>query len=368
MKEIRSIIKAYESIDFHTTKAALATVVRVEGSSYRRTGARMLILDNGNFLGGISGGCLEGDTLRRAQKAIFQNKPSIITYDTTQDDGHQIGVGLGCNGIIDVMITPLDASDQSNPVRLLSAICNTRIPRVLVSIINCNIDSGLLGKAVLYEPGEQSNLSFPVKEIAASLDKDIEQALAEQESKTVEYTTQASNVKVFIEVLKPAIKLVVFGGNYDIYALINVANELGWNVTVVTNKAKAQKSLFAIAEVLDNKGEITPAVDNYTAVMLMSHDYKTDLNNLQKVLLTDASYIGLLGPRKRSKKILHELAGLGIIVDDQDLERIYGPCGLDIGATTPEEIALSIVAEIRAHFAGRQGMSLRLRKGTIYGN
>jgi xanthine/CO dehydrogenase XdhC/CoxF family maturation factor len=99
MKEIRSIIKAYKSIDFSTTKAALATVVRVEGSSYRRTGARMLIMDNGNFLGGISGGCLEGDTLRRAQKAIFHNKPSIITYDTTQEDGHEVGVGLAVTAL-----------------------------------------------------------------------------------------------------------------------------------------------------------------------------------------------------------------------------------------------------------------------------
>ena len=174
MKEIRSIIKAYESIDFNTTKAALATVVRVEGSSYRRTGARMLILDNGNFLGGISGGCLEGDTLRRAQKAIFQNKPTVITYDTTEDDGHQIGVGLGCNGIIDVMITPLNAFDELNPVRLLSSIAHTRIRRVMVSIIDFEIEDDLLGKAILYENREQFARTFPVIVIVALLDKDIE--------------------------------------------------------------------------------------------------------------------------------------------------------------------------------------------------
>src|SRR5437870_12934040 len=116
MKEIRSIINAYNKIDFTSVKAALATVVRVEGSSYRRTGARMLVLDNGTYLGGISGGCLEGDALRRAQKAIIQDKPSIITYDTTQDDGHQIGVGLGCNGIIDVLFMPLHNEDENNPV------------------------------------------------------------------------------------------------------------------------------------------------------------------------------------------------------------------------------------------------------------
>src|SRR5881394_3161948 len=128
MKEIKSIINAYNTIDFSKTKAALATVARVEGSSYRRSGARMLVLDNGTYLGGISGGCLEGDALRRAQKAIAQDKSSIVTYDTTQDDGAQIGVGLGCNGIIDVLFTSLHKNDSNNPVELLSTLTSAREP------------------------------------------------------------------------------------------------------------------------------------------------------------------------------------------------------------------------------------------------
>jgi len=368
MKEIRSIIKAYESIDFNTTKAALATVVRVEGSSYRRTGARMLIMDDGNFFGGISGGCLEGDTLRRAQKAIFQNKPSVITYDTSQDDGHQIGVGLGCNGIIDVMITPINALDETNPVRLLSSIAATRIPRIMVSIIQCNEETDLLGKTILYENRKQFINAFPVKEFAELAEQAIQQALHDQESKIALYQDKLSEYKVFIEAILPAVRVVIYGSNYDIYALAQIANELGWNVTVVTNPSKVQKSIFAVAEVLDNKSELAPVIDHYTAVMLMSHDYKSDFNNLQTILKSEASYIGLLGPRKRSEKIFNEMAAIGMGLSEHDYLRIYGPCGLDIGATTPEEIALSVVAEIRAHFAGRQGMSLRLRQGTIYGN
>src|SRR5580765_1415322 len=119
MKEIQSILSAYSQIDFSKTAAALATVVRVEGSSYRRTGARMLVLDNGTYLGGISGGCLEGDALRRAQKAIASEKASVVTYDTTKDDDHQVGVGLGCNGIIDVLFTPLNPNEQ-NAVTILA--------------------------------------------------------------------------------------------------------------------------------------------------------------------------------------------------------------------------------------------------------
>src|SRR6185436_5352780 len=154
MKEIQSILNAYSQIDFSRMAAALATVVRVEGSSYRRTGARMLVLDNGNYLGGISGGCLEGDALRRAQKAIAQDKPSIITYDTTQEDGAQIGVGLGCNGIIDVLFTPLHKNDLSNPVELLSILTSIREPKIVVTIIAAK-ENELLGKTILYETDEQ---------------------------------------------------------------------------------------------------------------------------------------------------------------------------------------------------------------------
>jgi len=368
MKEIKSIIKAYNSIDFSNTKAALATVARVEGSSYRRTGARMLVLDNGTYLGGISGGCLEGDALRRAQKAIAQNKPSVITYDTTQDDGAQIGVGLGCNGIIDVLFTPLHI-DENNPVKLLSSMTETRVPRVIVSVTGGDVADGILGQALLYENDENFKLQFPVNSIAGEVLQDIKHALHNQASVTHNYTVGENVVKIFIEVIQPVTHLILYGSNYDIHTMVRVAGELGWSTTVVTNIHKADKTLFTIAtKVLHNKGEEKPVIDEFTAIMLMAHDYKTDFNNLQEVLSTNAKYIGLLGPRKRSIKMFDALQNEGRRVSEENMQRIYSPAGLDIGATTPEEIAISIVAEIRSCFTGRQGMSLRLREGTIYGN
>src|SRR6266487_2542136 len=368
MKEIKSIINAYNSIDFSNTRAALATVARVEGSSYRRTGARMLVLDNGTYLGGISGGCLEGDALRRAQKAIVQDKPSIITYDTTQDDSHQIGVGLGCNGIIDVLFTPLYDGEQ-NPVRILSTVTETREPKVIISIIACSENLNALGKTFLYENDEQFLQSFAVKNIAEAVLHDIKESLGKQSSQTITYTSADDTTKVFIEVIMPVTHLVIYGGNYDMYPLVRIARELGWYVTVVMNTAKADKNLFSTAtKVLHNKSDEEPMRDNYTAIVLMAHDYKTDFTNLQKALNTKALYIGLLGPRKRSQKMFDDLATKETPVSEKDMERIFAPAGLDIGAASPEEIALSIIAEIRAHFAGRQGMSLRLRQGSIYEN
>ncbi|MBS1526010.1 MAG: XdhC family protein, partial [Bacteroidetes bacterium] len=125
MKEIKAIIKAYDEADKTNVRLALATVVRVEGSSYRRTGARMLVMDNGVWVGGISGGCLEGDALKRARAAIQKSNASVITYDTTDNDPYQIGVGLGCNGVIDVLFTPLDPRNRNNPVEVLKACVNS---------------------------------------------------------------------------------------------------------------------------------------------------------------------------------------------------------------------------------------------------
>lgn len=369
MKEIRAIVNAYNSIDFSTTRAALATVVRVEGSSYRRTGARMLVLDNGTYLGGISGGCLEGDALRRAKNGIIKNKPSVITYDTTQDDDHQIGVGLGCNGIIDVLFTPLDPQDEHNPVKLLSTLLETRAPRAVVSITGCTGEQYALARTMIYESDEQFLESFAIDTIAGIVLQDLKNCLANQASRTFSYDTASGNVRVFIEIVLPVTHLVIYGGNYDIYPMVHIARELGWDTTVITNIAKAGKSLFAVStRVMHNKGPEEPEIDEYTALVLMAHDYKTDFSNLQKALSTKAPYIGLLGPRMRSEKMLSALADEGFPVSEENRRRIFAPAGLDIGASTPEEIALSIAAEIRSQFAGRQGMSLRLRPGTIYGN
>src|SRR5580698_1611473 len=135
MKEIREIISAYDELDKATSKAALATVVRVDGSSYRRTGARMLVRDDGFWVGGISGGCLEGDALKRARFAIAKSESSLVTYDTTDDDPYQIGAGLGCQGVIDILFTPLDYGNTDNPVEVLrSCIENKRELHVLITV------------------------------------------------------------------------------------------------------------------------------------------------------------------------------------------------------------------------------------------
>ncbi|MDB5240223.1 MAG: XshC-Cox1 family protein [Spirosoma sp.] len=367
MKEIKAIVNAFDALDHQQTRAALATVVRVEGSSYRRTGARMLIADNGRWVGGISGGCLEGDALKRARLAIAQAKPTLVTYDTTDDDAYQIGVGLGCNGIIDVLITPLDASTPQ-PVQLLkNAVAQPRQIQVLLTVVGTTSGSSGLGLGATLAYASRDSLDVLADAAAADqLDETIRQHLATQKSGscTVELT-DGQVLDLFVEVLVPVPHLVLMGQQYDVYPLVRLINELGWQATVVANPQKVTQALFAEATAIvppDQFNSIT--FDAQTALILMAHDYKTDKYNLPKALATEAPFIGMLGPRKRSEKIFNELTAEGLFTGETS--RIHAPVGLDVGAATPEEIALSIVAEVRAVLSGREGMSLRLRNAPIH--
>lgn len=368
MKEIKAIIKAYDSIDWSLQKAALATVVRVEGSSYRRTGARMLVMDDGQWVGGISGGCLEGDALKRAKLAIYKSEASLITYDTTTDNEHQIGVGLGCNGIIDVLLCPLDFSDKNNPVELLKHCAeNSRETNVIITI------TGIYGNFLEIKAGDAfnylgasslSNLGENAQLFDEKIQKQIE--IGHSAPQKIELA-DGRKMDIFIEILPPEIHLVLFGHQYDVYPLVRITKELGWRVSIVANPLKINKNIAAFSdEIIAPENAHNLNIDPHTAMILMAHDYKTDKENFKKLLKTNAPYIGLLGPRVRSEKIFNELKNEGIVFSEKDFERIFAPIGLDIGAVSPEEIALSLVAEIRAIFSKREGKSLRLRNTPIH--
>lgn len=370
MKEIKAIVNAYDKIDKSTTQAALATVVRVEGSSYRRTGARMLVTDNGVWVGGISGGCLEGDALKRARLAIAKSESSLITYDTTEDDAYQIGVGLGCNGIIDVLFTPLHFNDKNNPVEILkTCVAANRQTNVLITI------TGLTGKWMNVKAGEVIQYNG-AESLDIFEDPQIEKQLEDQvaiqinSSKSMSFQTEWADgrkLNTFIEILLPEIHLVLMGHQYDIYPLARLTKEIGWHVTMVSNPSKVNSKLTDTVDAVFAYDQLNSiSIDQYTAIVLMSHDYKTDKANLPKALNTGAFYIGMLGPRVRSEKIFSELAQEGRPISDENMKNVYAPAGLDIGALSPEEIALSIVAEIKTVFSKREGGFLRLRETAIH--
>ncbi len=365
MKEIKAIIETYHKIDFNKNKAALATVVRVEGSSYRRTGARMLITDSGEWIGGISGGCLEGDALKKAKFAIAQNKATVITYDTTEDDPYQIGVGLGCNGIIDVLLVPLDYQNALNQVFILQQCVENREPNVVITVVKLkgHFKNIQLGQAIKYD----GKTDFPLNYLHKDLILNIKNCLKSEKSESKIYQCQEGEIQLFIEVIIPSTHLVIYGGNYDIYPMVKLAKEIGWKVSVVCNPLKVHKSLFEMADAVVEKDETEEIkIDPYTVALLMAHDYETDFKNMRNLLKTNIKYIGMLGPKKRTDKMFLKLLEDGNPVSDKNLARIATPVGLDIGATNPEEIAISIIAEIKTFFTGRTGQRLKFREGAIY--
>jgi len=361
MKEIEKIIRGYEATDWTKERTALATVVVVEESAYRRIGARMYVSSTGQWIGGISGGCLEGDALKKAKLAIMNNRPSVVVYDTMEDDAHQIGVGLGCNGRIEVLFTPIDPSDKNNPIALLKKIKDLRTPTILLQTIETKASENL---GLIYTAANQVELTKRLDLSADFLALAI--AKAEDRKKSQIVTTSAGE-RILIEWLRPNLKLILIGDNYDVNAFVEMAGVLGWEIYVAGKKQKLSRSIFEKAKQVYSYESVRQlTTDAYTAVILMSHDYKTDLELLQFYVPLSVPYIGLLGPKKRMEKMQDELEKNDIALALHKMTTLFSPVGLDIGAESPEEIALSIAAEIVAVFRERDGGSLREREGPIH--
>jgi xanthine/CO dehydrogenase XdhC/CoxF family maturation factor len=358
VKEITNIVKEYNSLRKTVTRLALATVIDVEGSSYRRTGARMLIQDNGIYHGGISGGCIEGNALKKASLAIAGNKAIQVTYDTANDDEAQIGVSLGCNGVIRVLIAPVNTEDKNNAVEQLKTCIADREPNILITVLAADTD--LLtksGQVYRYTTAEDLAIFFG-EGYESSIGDDILQVLASGKSAIKTY----ARCQLFLEFITPATRIIIMGGNYDVYPLLKVTHNLGWQRIVVANPKRLAHDIHQLANlVVTDFNEVT--IDKYTVGIIMSHDYNADLKNLMKALKSKLLYIGLLGPAIRKEDMLAEL---DFKIDKEQKTRLFGPAGLDIGASQPEEIAISIVSEVLSVMRKRPGTSLKDRLGPIY--
>lgn len=341
---------------------ALASVVNVEESSYRRIGARMLVSSNGQWVGGISGGCLEGDALKRSQKAIFKKVSSRVIYDTMEDDKNQIGVGLGCNGRLEVLFTPVDKDDPNNPIEQLRVITQKNEPAILLKIIAVEGEQSLLGQSQIADQS-LSNLNFCGLDSNTLLSL-IKETRINRRPQVVELKNESDQLlKVLVEFIRPETKLVIIGDNYDVNALVGIVYELGWEIHIVGRRKKLSKSVFSRAKKVYEYEDFNQVpIDEYTGFVLMSHDYNWDKKLLPEVLKQNPPYVGILGPRKRMDKMKAELN----LEDLDQRATFHSPVGLDIGAESPEEIALSIAAEVVACLRGRLGKSLKFRPGPIH--
>jgi xanthine dehydrogenase accessory factor len=382
MNEVRALVEAFEAATRRGERCALATVVSVEGSSYRRPGARMLVCESGTSAGTISAGCLEVDVIEHAKRVITKGGAKLVEYDTASTSEEMAwGLGLGCNGVVRVLVEPL--AHDSLYVEALRRSCKAQAdaaPARVATVYQhtpsspaaARIETG--ARIFIDEGGEVAREKLS-GEAAAMLEGEVRALSSGGVSSGVHgFDVDDGGVKVFVETLLPPVPLVIFGAGHDALPVVELARGLGWQTEVIdpqarptnlTRFAAADHVTLARPEDVNAQVGITPR----TLALLMSHNYSHDLQLLKLLLASPARYIGIMGPRKRTERMLCELAAgdEAFRLGEEDRERLYSPAGLDIGANAPAEIALSIIAEMRAVLDGRRGGMLRERRGSIHG-
>jgi xanthine/CO dehydrogenase XdhC/CoxF family maturation factor len=347
--ELLEIIRLENQARRQGRRSALATVVRTRGSSYRRAGARMLVVEDGETIGSVSGGCLERDVVRRALASLMREKAELVTYDTADDDH----VGVGCRGEVTVLVEPFPAESLATIESWLAR----RESGVVATIVGTRTTHRLGTRLLLDERGDVTG---------DLVDPAILNEMREVSRTAIRWCGAA---EVWFEVIKPSPRLVIFGAGHDAEPLAALAKGLGWHVSVVDVAASTRtRERFAAADLVIVAGPAQAcarmAFDETVSAVVMTHNLRRDRELLELLIPSKIGYLGLLGPRMRAEEILAEIQASGLPLTG--LDRLHAPVGLDIGADTPAEVALSILAEIRAFHAGRVGGHLRDRSEPIH--
>jgi len=368
--EIEEVLAAIERLREQGLRSALATVVAVRGSTYRGPGARLLVAESGDWTGTISGGCLEGDVADLARLVMDGDEPRLVDFDLTADDEAVWGWGLGCNGAIEVFVEPVDGTFELIPP-LRRALEEDR-PIAMATLLESEAEGAEPGGRLLVHPDGRTEGGTGRPEVDEALADAAKEALNEGRSATRRLPTPAGEVRAFLEVLEPPLRLLVCGAGHDAVPLVRLAASLGWRPVVVDDRQELlSRERFPEAAAfvhVDRPEDAAGAAraDPRTFAVIMSHNYLRDLAYLRSFLGTGLPYIGCLGPRTRLERLLGDLERDGIRPSGDDRAALHGPAGLDVGADGPEEIALAIVAEILAARSGRTGGLLRDRGGPIH--
>ncbi len=370
MKELQDIIQAWEQAEQNGQEAILATVVEVSGSTYRRPGARMLLTHDGWQAGSVSGGCLEGDILKKAWWRTEDGKAALVVYDSTDADEDVVwGFGLGCNGVVQVLLERLTPG-RPNALSFVRSCLQSQSPGLLATVFAtegsfpAQVGTHFMLSAEGQLQDGDANLAALIRDDAiASLKTGVTQCRT--------YRHGTGFAEVLLEVIPAPMPLVIFGSGHDAVPIVHLAQRMGWHVTVVdTRSARPRPERFPGADHVlacapEDIGTHLTLTDR-TAAVVMTHNYPDDCHLLQALLASDVPYIGQLGPKQRTERLLAEIRAAGMRVPEERMACLHGPIGLDIGADNPEEIALSVVAEIQASCAGRQGGLLRERREPLH--
>ncbi len=359
MKDLDAILRARSR---SRGPLVLATVVAVSGSAYRRPGARMLMSEEGWLAGGISGGCLEADIVR---KAFFWTTtgPRLLRYDSTSDSEEDEGAfsfALGCNGVVDVLLERCEAGAEE----ALSFAAEARQAgrRAVVATVYRGPANAVGSRLLLRDDGTEAGT------LAGALRDAVRDAAREALTAGKTWSGPCGGADVLVEVVDPPHALVLFGSGFDVVPVVNQAVGLGWHVTVVADRpAESLRSRFPRAHAVVSAKAVNAvealALSPRTLAVLMTHSLPQDRELLARLLPRPLRYLGVLGPRSRTDRVLAELSSEPTAAQ---LQKLHAPVGLDLGAEGAEEIALSIIAELQAVVSGREGGKLRERQAPIH--
>lgn len=370
MRELRDILETYEGHRIRKGRAVLATVVKAGGSTYRRPGARMLLLEEGPSVGLVHGGCAETDLRERAEAVLKSGRPALATYDATAPDDVVLGLGLGCRGRVEVLFEPLPGPAEGG-LLFLGECARVRARGASVLVFRASDEArAAAGDRLLLAPGGRV-LSAPSDPgLAPALLDCANQALSEGRTFVRTLCPGGVELEVLCEATPIPPALALFGAGADAVPLARLAHEMGWVVRVADPRpAYADARRFPWAKVFLGEPEETAremGLDGRTAVVLMAHHLHRDARALAAALESPAPYVALLGPAARREEVLAHLAKSGLAVASPARERIYGPAGLDLGGDSPEDAALAILGEAQAVLSGRRGGFLRERAGPIH--
>ncbi|HXX63954.1 MAG TPA: XdhC/CoxI family protein [Bacteroidota bacterium] len=372
MNEQLEIHNLYGSLRRAGATGTLATVVKTTGSTYRRPGARMLLANDGRSAGLISGGCLENDLREQSAKALDQDVPFLVTYDASSPADVLWGLGLGCTGVAHVLLERVPTGDDRDPLQFMDKCRALGCSGVITTIYRVSGKSPLrVGDRSFTRSGSWSPGSFPSGSTASLVQSRSVSVLESRTSEQARIETEEGAAEALIEYIPAPTRLLVFGAGPDAIPVVRLAKELGWHVSVIDGRdaflnPEAFPSADALVSVHPDDTADRIDIPPEAVAVVMTHNFNHDAALVRTLLGSSAAFIGLLGPRSKTDLLLNRLSEDGFVPTESQMGRLHNPVGLDIGAETPEEIALSIVAEIQAVLHGRAGTALRLREGPIH--
>jgi xanthine dehydrogenase accessory factor len=369
---MREILMELRRLVDESEPAALVTVIGTTGSAYRREGAKMICREGGRLIGSISGGCLESDVYERSVRVLERNRSELVTYDTNAENDNVWGLGLGCNGTVEVLIEPIGwwRSPCGREVfREMSRRVRDGQRCALATILAKDGTPARETRRLLIDFRGTSYGGFGDRSLETAVAKETRRILREENlrpSRRITIDSDRSNCDVFVDTLLPPMRLLVFGAGHDALPLVRMAREIGMVVTVIDSRPQlTTEDRFPEADhlVCVEAERVAEKVSfaGRPAVVLMSHHYRKDSAVLRQILESEQEfdYIGTLGPRARTEQMKEDLRREGVKLPSRRVAEIRAPIGLDLGSESPAEIALAVLAEILAARNGRSGRPLR---------